>query len=80
MSDKKTSHVITYEDGLEVHTFNHPDFGQLRAFKDANGKVNFALPDVCKALGMTEEEALKQIRLEDLRTVDELKGEKITNH
>lgn len=50
--------------------FEHKDFGVLRvAIDQRTGQVSFALEDVCRALGISESDALALLDPSDMSTV-----------
>ena len=46
----------------KIHTFNHPEFGQLRVFENEKGELHFSLEDVARNLGMSLDEAFEHVK------------------
>jgi prophage antirepressor-like protein len=46
--------------------FKHPELGELNVILKENGEVFFSLPDVCRMLGISEEDGLKKVGLENI--------------
>ncbi|MDR1871360.1 MAG: hypothetical protein LBS60_05440 [Deltaproteobacteria bacterium] len=76
----KPSQVVTYEDGLKIRVFSHPDYGQLKAYTTESGRTVLDLSDVCRLIGKTEEQTVKGLGLEGLVPLDSLTGNKSNNH
>lgn len=53
---------------LHQYAFEHPEFGVLRVYEDAGGRLWFDVEDVCRALGLCPCDVAGALNMCDVRT------------
>jgi prophage antirepressor-like protein len=54
----------------KIHLFKHPTFGEIHVIEKDTGEILFILDEVCKAIGMSKEEALSSLTCNGMQFVD----------